>query len=77
MVLFGYLIGLVVAMSSNTEPAERARNLALVCKKVYLSNDKKIVSVEFEKWGWYILNFIKRYKSDYMTNFNKAGDRVL
>ena len=68
--LFSYLMGTIAAFSEHRRPAERARNLALITKSIEISKDKKIVGIEFERWGWYILNFVKKYKPDYLKKFS-------
>lgn len=73
ILLFGYMIGFIAGLSPLEEPAQRARNLALISKKILINDKGKIVSMEFERWGWYMINYIERYKPGYIDCLSKVS----
>lgn len=64
--LLAYMLGVLSALASPEREAELGRIFSFITKKVYLSDDGKIISVEFERWGWYILNTIGKHILNYL-----------
>ncbi len=57
-----------------TKKRER-RSFAMQLKKIYISDDGNIENVEFEGWGWYVIQYLKRnvhwYLNDFPSSFIK------
>lgn len=64
--LFGLLLSYIKTLSNLQFEKHTGHNLSQIIKKIYLSNEGKIVKIEFENFGWYILNYINRYIPDYL-----------
>lgn len=58
MMLFSYAVAVVRAVSADMTETEMGRTLALFSKKIYLTHDNKIHSIELERWIWYLLNTV-------------------
>lgn len=73
MHLFAVLISYMKTLSDPRYRKHLGRGLALITKKIYLSDRGKIVEVEFERWGWYILNYIDHHIPGYLSGLEKKG----
>lgn len=74
-ILLAYISGIIRSFSLNQ--AGIGRDLALVTKKIFISNSGEIESIEFERWGWYILNFIDKNFPNYFYNLKQQGVKIL
>jgi hypothetical protein len=73
--LFG---GLVEALSDfSREKKNQGQFLALITKKIYLSDKGKITKLEMENLGWYILNYIDKNIPNYLYNLKKSGVEIV
>lgn len=77
MILFAYLVGIVSVFSKEKSEAELGKSLALITKYIHLSDKGEIESIELEKWGWYILNFIDKQYPNYLSNLKKEGAVII
>lgn len=76
LTLFAYAAGFIKALSYDESERQAGTSLALLARKIYLSNTGKIVGIELEKWGWYILNYINREESQYLFQLRKNGVEI-
>ena len=44
-------------------------NFSWHVRKLYLSDDGQIDSIEFENWSWYVMQYTKRHIPEFMDNF--------
>lgn len=72
ILLFGFLIGFIVSASEGETATTTARNLALLAKQIKISTGKKVVAIEFEEWGWFILNYIDQHSPGYLDHIKQA-----
>lgn len=73
--LFG---GLVEALSDFSHTKKnQGQFLALITKKIYLSDKGKITKLEMENLGWYILNYIDKNIPNYLYNLKKSGVEII
>lgn len=77
VMLMAYISGVIRSLSLKDNSIGIGRDLALITKKVYISNRGEILSIEFEKWGWYILNYIDKKFPNYLNNLKAQGIVVL
>jgi len=69
--LFG---GIIEALMDFTHTKKnQGQFLALITKKIYLSDNGKIVKLEMENLGWYILNYIDANIPNYLYELRKSG----
>lgn len=61
-----------VKKSIGITPQRVRTNFAWHIQKIYLSNDGKITNIEFENWGWYLMQLTKKYIPSHMSEV-KAG----
>lgn len=71
--LLGFIPGTLRALAHPEYEAELGRAFAFMSKNISLSNKGKIISIELERWAWYILNLIDRYIPNYLTNIRMQG----
>ena len=71
--LFAVLLSYFKTLSDPKFAKHLGQGLALISKKIYISNDGKILKIEFERWGWYILNYIDKNVPNYLHNLKKKG----
>ena len=71
--LFAVLLSYMKTFSDERYAKHLGRGIALVTKKIYLSNTGKVEKIELERWGWYVMNYINRHIPDYLTNLKKSG----
>ena len=75
LVLVGY-IGEALSAFYNAE-SNKGRFLSFLAKHIYLVNNGKIVQLEMERWGWYILNYIDRYIPNYLETLKRNGVKII
>ena len=73
LILFSYVIGIMATLSKPEEERWLGKALALITKHIYISDSGAIEEIEFEKWGWYVLNLINRNNPNYLWNIKNAG----
>lgn len=74
MMLFSYSIAVVRAVSADMTEAEMGRTLALFSKKIHLTHDGKIHSIELERWVWYLLNtVIEKNQTGYLKGLKSLN----
>lgn len=71
--LFAVLLSYLKTLSDPRFAKHLGQGLALISMKIHLSNDGKILKIEFERWGWYILNYIDKHIPNYLNNLKKKG----
>ena len=71
--LFAVLLSYLKTLSDPSYAKNLGQGLALISKKIYISNDGKIMKIEFERWGWYIMNYIDRRFPNYLNNLKEKG----
>ena len=71
--LFAVLLSYLKTLSDPSYAKNLGQGLALISKKIYVSNDGKILKIEFERWGWYIMNYIDRRFPNYLNNLKEKG----
>ncbi len=76
LVLLAYLVATISIFSKIKSEKHIGKTLELITKHVYLSNDGKIIEIELEKWGWYILYFIDRKHAGYILNLRENGVKI-
>ena len=72
-ILLGFILGTLRALANPEHEAELGRTFAFMSKKINISSDGKIISIEFERWAWYILNLINRHVPNYLENIRAEG----
>lgn len=77
LLLCGFILNFIKMASHPEKEAALGRNLAILTKKVYLSKEGRILEIELEPWGWYTVNFIDRYKPNYLQALKKNGVHIL
>jgi hypothetical protein len=77
VMLMAYISGVIRSLSLKDNSIGIGRDLALITKKVYISNRGEIMSIEFERWGWYILNYIDRISLNYLNNLKQQEVNIL
>lgn len=71
--LFMVLLSYLKTLSDPRYAKHLGMSFGIISKKVYISNDGKILKIELERWGWYILNYINRSVPNYLNNLKKQG----
>ena len=71
--LFAILLSYLKTLSDPAYAKYLGQGLALISKKIYISNDGKILKIEFERWGWYILNYFDRRFPNYLNSLKEKG----
>ena len=71
IMLLGFALNVISAFMNPDKEKLIGHNLALMTKHVYLSNDGKILKIELEKWGWYLLTYINKRSPGYLNNIRK------
>ncbi len=71
--LFAVLLSYLKTLSDPRYARHLGRGLALISKKIYISNEGKIEKIEFERWGWYVLNYIDKRFPDYLNSLKQKG----
>lgn len=74
--LFSVLLSYTKTLSDPRYRKYLGRGLALIAKKIFISNDGKIVKVEFERWGWYVLSYINEQVPSYLFNLKQRGVKI-
>ena len=74
--LFAVLLSYLKTLSDPAYAKYLGQGLALISKKIYISNSGKIERIEFERWGWYIMNYFDKRFPNYLNNL-KANDMVI
>ena len=69
--LFAILLSYLKTLSDPAYAKYLGQGLALISKKIYISNDGKILKIEFERWGWYILNYFDRRFPNYLNSLKE------
>lgn len=78
LILFSYLIGLMATLSKPEEEKWLGQALALITKRVEISDGGTIEQIEFERWGWYVLNLINKNSINYLWKIkNEKGVKIL
>jgi hypothetical protein len=65
------------SISESENETYLARDISNISKKIYLSDTGKIQSILFERWGWYVLNYINRNFPEYFGILEKNGVKIL
>lgn len=73
LLLCGFVLNFIKVAMNPEKEAILGRNLAILTKEVRLSKDGRIVGLELEPWGWYTMNYINRYKPDYLKKLRESG----
>ena len=74
MLLFSFAISIVRIVSAPMTEAERGRAFALLSKRVYLTEEGKMDSVELERWAWYLLNtVIEKKQPGYLSSLKSLN----
>ena len=71
--LFAVLLSYLKTLSDPNYSKYLGRGLALISKKIYISNDGKIQKIEFERWGWYIMKYFDKRFPNYLNNLKEQG----
>lgn len=71
--LFAVLLSYLKTLSDPAYAKYLGQGLALISKKIYISNSGKIERIEFERWGWYILNYFDRKFPNYLNSLKEKG----
>lgn len=71
--LFAVLLSYLKTLSDPNYANHLGQGLALISKKIYISNDGKILQIEFERWGWYIMNYINKRIPNYLGDLKGKG----
>jgi len=71
--LFALLLSYLKTLSDPAYAKYLGQGLALISKKIYISNSGKIEKIEFERWGWYIMNYFDRRFPNYLNNLKSNG----
>jgi hypothetical protein len=71
--LFSVLISYIKTLSDPEYSAKIGQGVALISRKIYITNKGTIVKIELERWGWYILNYINRHVPNYLKNIKDNG----
>lgn len=66
--LFAVLLSYLKTLSDPAYAKYLGQGLALISKKIYISNEGKILKIEFERWGWYIMNYIDKQFPNYLND---------
>ena len=75
--LFGCVLSTLRAFSNpKNNEADCGYTLAYLCRRISLANDGKIIGLELERWGWYILNFIDRKIPNYLYKLAQKGIKI-
>jgi hypothetical protein len=53
IMLFGMTLGIMRLILNKLPEAEAGRSLALLVKRIYVTNSGGIHSIELERWAWY------------------------
>ena len=56
--LFAYAFGMLKVLTNPNNKSDIGRSLAQITRHIYITDKGKIASIEFQPWGWYILNGI-------------------
>lgn len=75
--LISTLLCFFKSISEPENEAHLGRDLANICKKIYLSDTGKIQSILLERWGWYILNYINKKFPEYFAILEANGVKIL
>ena len=60
LMLMGIALSFLKACANPEQEAAFGQNLSYLAKHICLSNEGKIVGIELEKWGWYLINYVDR-----------------
>jgi hypothetical protein len=66
-ILMAYVMGTLVAVAHPEAEAELGKLIAFLSKHITLSDDGKLSTIEFERWGWYCINVINKSVPGYIT----------
>ena len=71
--LFAILLSYLKTLSDPAYAKYLGQGLALISKKIYISDSGKIEKIEFERWGWYIMNYFDKRFPNYLNNLKVNG----
>jgi hypothetical protein len=71
--LFAILLSYLKTLSDPAYAKYLGQGLALISKKIYISDSGKIEKLEFERWGWYIMNYFDKRFPNYLNNLKANG----
>lgn len=78
MALAGISFDLLRAITPESQdPMARAKTFARIVKHLCLSNDGKIIKIEFESWGRYLLRLINRNVVGYLDKVKKRRVQIV
>jgi hypothetical protein len=60
IMLFGFTLGIIRLLANKLPEAEMGRSLALLAKKIYITDRGEIHSIELERWAWYSINLLAK-----------------
>ncbi len=72
-IMFCYAFGVIGSLSALHGEREIGQVLAAITKHVYISDIGIVEKIEFEPWGWYILNFMEKQVPNYLWSLKKHG----
>ena len=76
LLLIAVMIGILKSFSEIENEMDMGRELAILCKRIYITDTGKIKEILLERWGWYILNYIDKNISGYLVGLEKNGIKI-
>ena len=76
LLLIAVMIGVLKSFSEIENEMDMGRELAILCKRIYITDTGKIKEILLERWGWYILNYIDKNISSYIAGLEKKGIKI-
>lgn len=74
ILLAGMAFDVLRAINPNAQKRiGRGKTFARIIKALYLSNEGKILRIEFEPWGWYVLRLVNKNSPSYLDSVHKRG----
>ena len=78
MLLAGITFDVLRAINPNAqEKSNRGKTFARIVKHLFISNDGKILKIEFEPWGWYIIRLIDKKVLGYLDGIRKKHVHII
>ena len=69
--ILAYILGIIKSLSAPNNETQKGQCLAIISKKIGISDSGDIIRIELEPWGRYILHYIGRIVPEYINRISK------